>query len=229
MLNSEKKVLITTADGSHSVFIESCNEGYHSRFGALTESQHIYIEAGLHAAIKNKTTLNILEIGFGTGLNALLTMKEATKHGLNLNYHTYEPYPLDKLLYTQLNYPALLEMNISDFHLLHTSPESCTHTLSEYFSFKKVHEHIQEATLESDFYDVVYFDAFAPELDDTIWSLAVFQKIYTAMTFGGVLVTYSCKGAIRRHLKEAGFIVTKIPGPAGKREMSRAHKPYNTL
>jgi tRNA U34 5-methylaminomethyl-2-thiouridine-forming methyltransferase MnmC len=220
--------LITTEDGSHSIFVKDLNEVYHSRFGAVNESRHVFIEAGLMPLSTSKTQngLNILEIGFGTGLNAFLTLQQSLNMKLKVNYVTLEPYPIEKEIWQQLNYPEIIKMPLGNkmFRELHNCEWGRFVEINPRFRIEKHLSGIAEVELKDNYFDLIYFDAFAPEIAPELWTLSVFEKIFSAMKRGGLFVTYSAKGAVRRALGSAGFEVERIPGPKGKREMLRAVK-----
>lgn len=213
-----------TNDGSHTLFVPSLNEHYHSTFGAIAESQHIFIDAGLKFVSSQKTKINILEVGFGTGLNALLTLINA-QTGF-INYVGIEAFPLSKNIISQLNYPDLLDAENAKslFVKIHDAEWEMENQITDFFNLKKIHASILEFNLSATNFDLVYFDAFAPEVQPEMWEAAVFKKIFDAMKSGGILVTYSSKGLVKRNLKEAGFILERLPGPAGKRHILRARK-----
>jgi len=200
------------------------DESFHSKYGAVAESYHIYITAGFNFISDERKEVNILEVGFGTGLNALLTYQESLSHNTVINYHAIEPYPLKSKIYSQLNYPDLIKNGHEIFKKFHQCDENQEITIVDGFNFIKSFEEIQEINLRDNFYDLVYFDAFNPDLEPEIWTEAVFKKIFKAMAADSVLVTYSTKGDVRRAMKSVGFIVEKLPGPKGKREICRAFK-----
>ncbi len=225
--------LITTEDGSHSIFVKDLNEVYHSRFGAINESMHVFIEAGFQflqplstSKVLSGLRTNILEVGFGTGLNAYLTLKQCLKTGNQVNYVTLEPFPIKKDIWQQLNYPEIIKLPGGEktFRELHNCEWEKSIEIHPRFSMRKHLSGIEKIELKDDFFNLVYFDAFAPEIAPELWTLSVFQKIFKAVKRGGVFVTYSAKGAVRRALQSAGFEVERIPGPKGKREMLRAIK-----
>ncbi|HZK08576.1 MAG TPA: tRNA (5-methylaminomethyl-2-thiouridine)(34)-methyltransferase MnmD [Bacteroidales bacterium] len=216
--------IILTADGSHTLLVPELNEHYHSTNGALAESMHVFINAGLEAALSCKSQLRILEVGFGTGLNALLTLLHATN--IPIHYTAIEPFPPDPLLIEQLNYSQLLaKAETEDFYkLLMTAAEDNATKITEHFTLIKKREQVQQISLEAGTFDLVYFDAFAPNVQPELWEVIIFKKIYDALAPGGILVTYSSKGLVKRNLHEAGFAVERLPGPAGKRHITRAVK-----
>jgi tRNA U34 5-methylaminomethyl-2-thiouridine-forming methyltransferase MnmC len=218
--------IITTADGSHTLLCCATGETYHSRFGAMAESLHIFIRNGLLVLPPGQDTIRILEVGFGTGLNALLSLQYAMAGKAAVEYTAIEPFPLDESLYTQLNYPELPEIQLAGkyFLALHQAAGQGWMRIHEYFAMDFHRTDIAQAKLEPDYYDLVYFDAFAPAIQPEIWEESIFRKISCAVKSGGVLVTYSCKGDVRRALVASGFSVEKVPGPQGKREFLRAKK-----
>jgi len=170
--------------------------------------------------------MNILEIGFGTGLNALLTILECTNRKIRTKYHALEPFPLSNSVYQKLNYPHFIkDVNAERiFFSIHESDwDSCV-IINEYFTLKKQLIKLQEAILRDEFYNLIYYDAFSPEVQPELWTTDCFDKIYKAMVQNGVLVTYSAKGAVRRNLQAVGFKVERLAGPKGKREMIRSIK-----
>ncbi len=221
--------IITTEDGSHTLFSEQFNEIYHSCHGAIQESKHIFLKSGLEAVWqyqKRIERLRIFEVGFGTGLNALLTMLQAEKENLKMDYETVELYPVPIEIIKGLNYTKQLnfEYCYGPYHTMHLVRWEEWHELTPFFRFRKMQASLLEVALEKETTDLIYFDAFAPEHQPEMWTVEVFKKLYEALTLGGILVTYCCKGSVQRALKEAGFRLEKLPGPPGKREILRAHK-----
>ncbi|MCB0571631.1 MAG: tRNA (5-methylaminomethyl-2-thiouridine)(34)-methyltransferase MnmD [Phaeodactylibacter sp.] len=213
-----------TQDGSHSVLSEEYGVSYHSKYGAIQESMHVFIESGFRykAPVSNK--LSILEAGFGTGLNAVLTLLEASRHRTSVYYETIEAFPLQASEARLLNYPALLgEEAAEHFMQLHELDWDQPHTITPYFTFRKRLSRLEEAQYEHTF-DIVYYDAFAPGAQPYLWEEPVLEKMYNALGEGGVLVTYCAKGAVKRVLKNLGFTIEALKGPPGKREMTRAVK-----
>ena len=221
-----KQEIITTEDGSSSLFVRELDESYHSGFGAINESKHVFISAGFHKAIEIRNELNILEIGFGTGLNALLTLKESLIHNIKVRYDGIEPYPIVREIYSKLNYPKFVNIENSEgiFQMMHESPSDSDIQIGKNFLLHKIKMRFDEVRLKKGFYNLVCFDAFAPDVQPELWKLSVFQKLFSAMTENGVLVTYSAKGQVRRNMQQAGLVVERLPGPKGKREMLRAIK-----
>ena len=209
-------------DGSSTVFNEMVNEAYHSKHGALTESKHVFIEKGLMKVLKSH--VRILEIGFGTGLNAILAFESAEKQNIQIEYCTIELYPLENQLVEQLNYNQYFEPSIQKvFMELHTCKWNEKIGISKNFVFKKFQENALEVKL-SGLFDVVFFDAFSPEKQPELWTIEFFKSIYDKMNSGAVLTTYCAKGIVKRALREIGFVVELLPGPPGKRQMIRAFK-----
>lgn len=218
-----RPVSIITSDGSHSLYMPELNEHYHSVNGAITESQHVYITAGLKACFKKQ--ISILEVGLGTGLNAFLTFLEAKKRELTIEYDCLEKYPLDDQIISQLNYASILSPeNQGIFSKIHEVPWEVSVSLSSFFSIKKIRTDVNDYAFNEKSYDVVYYDAFAPDKQPEVWNSDIFEKIYAAANSQGILTTYCAKGEIRRIMQKVGFKVERIPGPPGKREMLRACK-----
>ncbi len=214
-----------TDDGSHTLYNENVDENYHSSFGAIQESKHIFIDAGLNTTIdKNIVDIKILEVGVGTGLNVLLAYLWSTNNNNTTEYHGYEPYTISKREVSLLNYSNQLQIDDETFLLIHKESNKLVN-LSNYFSFITNEIPIENAKLPTEFYNVVFFDAFSPVAQPELWTPEIFSIIFTSMKKGGVLTTYSCKGSVKRALKEVGFKIEKLPGPPGKREFLRAWKP----
>jgi len=216
--------IFITEDGSHSLKLKNSDESYHSHFGAVAESNCIFIDAGLKPKLLKQEHLNILEVGFGTGLNALLTLKQIKDNNSSIFYHAVEPYPLPPEIYERLNYTDLLETDKNTFYQLHRCKNHQHNEILKNFRFFFDCEKIQNIVLKDNFFDLVYFDCFNPILEPELWETNIFIKIFNAMKSGGILCTYSSKGSVRRNMKEAGFMVEKLAGPKGKREISRAVK-----
>jgi len=211
----------TTLDGSTTLYNGDIDECYHSLFGARNESMHIFITSGLNQC--HKSTINILEVGFGTGLNAFLTALEAEKTDVKINYTTIELYPLSDEIYTKLPYAKTTE-EATLFEQLHTCHWEENVQITHNFSITKLKADIQILTFHNSF-DCVFFDAFSPEKQPELWNISIFEKIYQAMNTGGILTTYCAKGVVRRTLQQVGFVVERIAGPiGGKREILRARK-----
>jgi len=210
--------LTETADGSHSLFVEELGEHYHSINGAIQESRHIFIKNALNQV--QKKDIRVLEIGFGTGLNAFLTLLESRK---NIHYTSLELYPLPVETAIALNYPEILNAEKADFEGLHLAEWNKEEKISSNFTLYKLHSDFTQCEF-SENYDVIYFDAFSPEKQPEMWSEVAFEKLYKASAPNAVLTTYCAKGSVRRAMQAAGFAVERLPGPPGKREMLRAVK-----
>jgi tRNA U34 5-methylaminomethyl-2-thiouridine-forming methyltransferase MnmC len=201
------------------------NEHYHSTFGAITESMHIFIRAGLNVLGPGKD-VTIFEAGFGTGLNALLTCIEASRTNSRILYYSLEKYPVATDLIMQLNYPEFLD-NAHDtrdlFQSIHMAPWDVTVSINDRFRLHKIKGDLNDFVAPFS-YDLVYFDAFAPGKQPELWRTEIFGRIFNSLLPGGILVTYCVKGDVKRAVKSAGFLIEKLPGPAGKREILRARK-----
>ena len=213
-----QRKLIITDDGSSSIYVEKLGEHYHSHFGARQESEHIFINSALKQL--NKSEINILEYGFGTGLNALLSLEYAMINGVKINYTSIEKYPVISEEYSKLNFGEKDDLFIK----LHETEWGIDNVINDNFSLQKINSDFREFNSKSIKFDVVFFDAFAPDVQPHLWSEEIFAFIYNSMNIGGVLTTYTVKGSVRRLLKSVGFDVEKIPGPPGKREITRAWK-----
>lgn len=215
-----ERSLRQTEDGSHTLYVEELDEVYHSTHGAIQESMHVFIKQGLQSLSKSK--LRILETGFGTGLNALLTWKFAEQSKLKIHYHGVEKYPLSKIEYSQLNFESFLEgIPHGLLNKMHEAAWDKPVQISDRFSLFKEKADFRTMNPVGNF-DLVYFDAFAPDKQPELWSEEVFSTIRNRTEKGAVLVSYSSKGSVRRTLISCGFSVAKVPGPPGKREMIRA-------
>ena len=225
----EKEIILeTTADGSPTLYVPSMDEHYHSINGAVQESQHVYIGAGLNFFVYScgckRKEIKALEFGFGTGLNAFLTALEAEKQQIKIYYTALEKYPLSQTVTNQLNYSA---SDQSLFHRIHQSEWERPISITPFFTLHK----LSLDFVSFDFpnrYDLVYYDAFAPDRQPEVWSQELFDKLFSAMNAGGVLTTYCAKGSVRQMMQQAGFAVERIPGASGKREMLRACVLKNT-
>jgi tRNA U34 5-methylaminomethyl-2-thiouridine-forming methyltransferase MnmC len=218
--------LVITGDGSHTLFIPELNEHYHSTFGALTESLHVFVHSGLHCFAGSKE-ISIFEAGFGTGLNALMTALHAVRMGMKVWYFAIEKYPVDPLIVDQLNYPQLLKDAENDaeglFSAIHNSEWETMIGIHPFFYLKKMKGDMCSFIPDANF-DLVYFDAFAPDKQPEMWTGDVLHRILSAMKPGGIFTTYCVKGSVKQILKNYGLTVEKLPGPPGKREILRARK-----
>lgn len=222
-----KNVIIeTTSDGSNTLFVPELNEHYHSTNGALQESELVYIQNGLRYTQLCIKELNILEVGFGTGLNALLTVLESKRQRRKIIYVAIEPEPIDTEIAGKLNYATLIGGTEAPgyFKKLHEAGWEYPSFLSDYFIISKIHARLEEITLSDEKFHLIYFDAFGPDVQPELWTRQVFEQLFKSLKKDGILVTYSCKGTVKRALTAAGFTIKKLPGPAGKREVLRAMK-----
>jgi len=218
-----KREIITTLDGSTTIHLPELKESYHSKHGAIQEAYHVFIKSGL--TLFKSESVAVLEIGFGTGLNAFITFLEAQKSNQYIDYVGVEAYPvlIDEAM--KMNYVSELNVtNVKDqFQKLHTCDWGVKHQFSNNFSLTKRKQLFQEISDVTAF-DLIYFDAFGYSVQPELWSLEIFKKMFSALKPNGVLVTYACRTSIKNAMKQAGFIVEKLPGAPGKREMLRAFK-----
>ena len=225
--------LVVTSDGSHSLRFPAVGEGYHSTGGAMSEAVHVYINPCFVPEAEKETEVNVLEVGFGTGLNTFLTLCKSMEYGVAVNYTAIEAYPLAKELYSRLNYPEVyknlygndLGLDLeSHFHDLHTAEWGRAVEITPNFYLTKICGMVQEVPLPANTFHCVYYDAFAPQYQPELWTAEVFARIATAMRDGALLTTYCCKGDVKRVLKANGLEITKLQGFANKREMLKAVK-----
>lgn len=218
-----KREIIITADGSTTIHLADWNESYHSKHGAIQEANHVFIQMGL-SPFFGQNEISLLEIGFGTGLNALLTLLNAEKNKLKVNYETIEAHPVDFSEIQNINFPEQLQIDRTLFEQLHKSEWEVHHQITTNFSFKKRKLFFDQIDNENCF-DLIYFDAFGPRVQPELWSEAIFKLMFHTLKRKGILVTYSSNSNARRAMQAVGFLVEKLPGPPGKREMLRAIKP----
>lgn len=217
-----KREIIQTNDGSTSIFLPELNETYHSKHGAIQEANHVFIKNGF--SLFEGKSVSVLEIGFGTGLNALITYNEALKSKQNVHYVGVEAYPVSfedamKMNYVEEINPALKEL----FLKLHESDWDLITNLNHNFTFLKQKKHFQEIE-DFNSYDLIYFDAFGFDVQPELWEESIFNSMFKALKMNGILVTYACRSVIKKNMIIAGFKVEKLPGAPGKREMLRATK-----
>lgn len=215
-----------TEDGSHSLQSSRYGVSYHSRFGAVEETQHVFIEAALLQKLPFNSELKLLGIGFGTGLNAFMTYLESLKHHVSIHYTAIEAFPISLAEALQLNYPEVLnaEEHRSLFHQFHSASWNELIELSDNFTFEKRKITFQEIT-DNVQYDIIYYDAFAPNAQPELWETDLLKIMFNALKPDGILTTYCAKGQVKRNLKAVGFTIESIPGPPRKREMTRATRP----
>jgi tRNA U34 5-methylaminomethyl-2-thiouridine-forming methyltransferase MnmC len=220
--------VITTSDGSHSLLNTRLQETYHSVHGAVQETMHVFIAHGLDYFIRKNqaSALRLLEVGFGTGLNALLTVRYALSSPVDFQYTSLEAFPIPEDTVQALNYPEIVEMPgvRSVFNRLHSSRWNEEEEILPNFKLHKIQSTLQNANLAEQQFDLVYFDAFAPSKQPELWELGILAKVAATMKDGAVFVTYCAKGQLKRDLKSLGLTVETLPGPPGKKEMVRAEK-----
>lgn len=218
-----KKEILITGDGSRTIHMPELNESYHSTHGALQEALHVFISNGLDLIDSKK--IKVFELGFGTGLNAILTYRYSNKKNTKIHYVGVEAFPVDKELMKELEYTSFLENGELDiFQKMHESNWGEKIVLSDTMSFEKVHKKVEEYESSYSDFDIVFFDAFGPRTQGELWKPEVLEKVGGLLKQEGILVTYCAQGQFRRDLKSVGFNVTKVPGPPGKREMTVAFK-----
>lgn len=219
-----KKTILKTADGSTTLHIPEWNEQYHSKHGAIAEAYHVFIKEGLYHKILNRPEkLIILEMGFGTGLNAFLTRLESEKFPTEIHYTSIEAHPLELEEVSQLNFASQVEVDAGLYLDLHKSKWEEEVQISNNFFLTKKRRFFSEVD-ENPVFDLIYFDAFGIRVQPELWTEEIFLIMYNALVPDGVLVTYAASGRARRALQSVGFQVSRIPGPPGKREMMRAVK-----
>lgn len=210
-----------TKDLSPTLFSEEFQQTYHSIHGAISESNHVFIQHGLSEILKHKNSISIFEMGYGTGLNAALTWKYTLEKNIRIQYQSVEKFPVERNIQDsfltqdhELNL-LLRQLNQAEWNTLHSL---------EGFQFQKIQDDITKLNLNQSF-DLIYYDAFSPNAQPELWTEAIFEKMYHSLYPNGLLVTYCAKGQVKRNLKATGFVVESPPGPMGKREMTRARKP----
>ena len=220
----DKIKLLSTGDGSHTLLDTTFNEHYHSTYGAIAESMHIFIDAGLKPAFKKSDKITVFEVGLGTGLNALLTLLLFETGEKKCEYWSVESNPLSIDVCKQLNYPEQIVCDPALFSAIYLCKWDHPFHIHTNFLLNKIHKTLQHVILPDAYFDVVYFDAFSPLIQPEMWNKEIFSTIHRAMKKDGVLTTYSTKGDVKRTLKEVGFRIEKLPGPKGKREILKATK-----
>lgn len=229
-----KREIIITADGSTTIHIPEWNEQYHSKHGAIQEAYHVFIKHGLHfyhelhchpELDSGSQSISILEIGFGTGLNAFITLIEAKKLKLNISYNGVEAYPVSANEIKALNYASALNKENGEtlFKKLHKVSWEEEHQIDISFTLTKRKQFFSEIC-DKESHDIIYFDAFGARVQPELWTESIFKKMYQALKPKGILVTYSAKGSARRAMQAVGYTIERLPGPPGKREMLRGTK-----
>lgn len=217
--------LIMTQDGSYTLYSKEHAVTYHSRYGAIQESNHVFINSGLLPGLKKQDKISVLELGFGTGLNVLLTWKNIVDIALaHVDYHSFDVFPLPEDLLIACAYEDLLKIPSKISKNILKSDWDKLIVVDSNFSLTKHCKDILAESLPDNYFDIVYFDAFSPDSQPELWSVDLFEKIYKSMTNEALLVTYCAKGEVKRILKKVGFTLESLPGPPGKREMTRATK-----
>lgn len=217
-----KRELRLTSDGSPTLYVPELDETYHSMHGSVQEARHVFIENGLRFVAAESKQVNILEVGFGTGLNALLTALYAKENAFRVHYVGLDAYPVEEEIWKAINYLDDPESKACYTEIM-ALPFGVTEAHDASFTLCKIACSIQEWTTTEKF-DLIYYDAFGPKAQPEMWALAIFEKLYSLLNPGGALVTYCAQGQFKRHLKSLGLRVEGLPGPPGKREMTRGVK-----
>jgi len=225
-MTKRKLNIIITEDGSHSLYVPELKETYHSFHGAVQESRYVFIQHGIDFfTTQGATSVKVLELGLGTGLNALLVAEWAQNKGVNVEMVSLEAFPVEAKLALELNYAKHLQDEEATlwYENIHNSAWNIPFKVNEFLTVKKIDQKIEDTELENDF-DVVFFDAFAPNKQSELWELPILKKTFDAQASAGVFVTYCAKGQLKRDLREIGYEVETLPGPPGKKEMVRGLK-----
>lgn len=221
----ERKV-VTTSDGSKTIRIVDLDENYHSMHGALQEANHVFIKYGLNECL-DRDEIKIFEMGFGTGLNSFITAINISDLKLKVEYYGVEAFPVSKVELESLEYGNLLgEVNKVLYEKIHLIEWDKLQEITPNFQLKKIKAKLQDIKLENQFFDIIYYDAFGPRAQEEMWSTGLFEKMYNCLKPNGFLVTYCAKGQVKRNMKSVGFTIETLPGPPGKREMTRGWKNY---
>ncbi len=222
-----KRRIVISSDGSHTIRIDEWDEQYHSKHGAVAESQHVFIDQGLSQF--KVPNISILEMGFGTGLNALMSLIYATDHDLYIEYTAIEAHPVSEEIWSELNYPQVLNAQPFEnaFQLMHKAEWGTNIQITDRFHLTKIKTDMTHYK-ETDRYQLIYYDAFGYRVQPDLWTESIFRNMYQSLKDGGILVTYAAKGSVRRAMQTAGFKVERLPGPPGKREMLRAGKIHES-
>lgn len=219
-----ERVVQLTSDGSSTIYIPEMDETYHSSHGAIQEAKHVFLKNGIETLkdlFLEGSEISVFEMGFGTGLNALLTCKYAEEAGVNIDYTGIEAFPVGADLIESLNYVSEIGMEFkSDFELMHSGSWNEKLRITSAFQLTKIHEKVQDYLPVENSIDIIYFDAFGPRAQADMWDISILEKMRTMLKPNGVLVTYCAMGQFKRDLKSLGFVVEGRPGPPGKREMT---------
>lgn len=217
-----KREIRLTADGSPTLYVPELDETYHSMHGSVQEANHVFIQNGLALWIGVENNINVLEVGFGTGLNAFLSAQYALEHQLVIQYTGIEAFPVEEAIWRELSYFQKPEEK-AFYHDLMAAPWEEPLALNSNFTLAKLKTSVQDWR-DTAHFDLIYFDAFGPRAQAEMWDKAIFEKLHASLNKGGMLVTYCAQGQFKRDLKALGFEVLSLPGPPGKREMTRAQK-----
>jgi len=223
--NQMKRTVIDTEDNSKTLLIDNTDVTYHSRHGAITESTHIFIEHGLKY-FSSQDSIHAFEMGFGTGLNTILSADFAMQSKKNILLHSIEKYPINAAEAEGIS--SSYTLNRTDlanyFELVHSCGWSKNVTINPFFILNKIEADILSFEMETEYYDIIFFDAFGPKFQPNLWQPSILTKMFNSLKKGGVLITYCAQGQFKRNLKSVGFTVNNLPGPPGKREITRAIK-----
>jgi len=211
-----------TADGSKTLYLPHLDETYHSSHGAIQESVHVFIEHGLTYISQQTESITVFEMGFGTGLNALLTSLWAQKHQRTIQYIGVELHPISEDLWRQMEF-VQVKSEIDLYTKIMSSEWEEFQEINPYFELKKIEKDVLQLELQ-EHVDLVYYDAFGPRAQSEMWEIPVLTKMHELLKPGGVFVTYCAQGQMKRNLKTLGFELSELPGPPGKRVMTRATK-----
>lgn len=223
--NRHSLQIISTKDGSQTILNDETGSTYHSRHGALTESKHVFIDKGLRKVVGNgMTEISLLEMGFGTGLNALVTAQLAAELNITINYHALELFPVPQDIWSEYELPEELSVQKELFQQFHQAEWNESVKINNCFTLTK-HKVSLLKFVPTVKFDLVYYDAFEPETQPELWTQSIFDSLFSWMNENAILTTYCCKGYVRRNMIGAGFEVDKVPGPPGKREMIVANRP----
>ena len=220
--------LLLTDDGSHTLMVEELNETDHARHGARQESKHVFIKNGFRHILGKQPgkLIRIFELGLGTGLNALLTALESEKLAVQVEYTSIEPFPIPENIIDQLNYHKLINNPLVKdyFDRIHSQTWDTLNKIHPFFKFQKIHSTLQEYSCDEKYFQLVYYDAFAPNKQPEMWHKDILQKVYNFLGRKSIFVTYCAQGQVKRDLRSSGFTVLTLQGPPGKKEMIRGEK-----
>ncbi|MFA7275099.1 MAG: tRNA (5-methylaminomethyl-2-thiouridine)(34)-methyltransferase MnmD [Crocinitomicaceae bacterium] len=213
-----QRKVVTTADGSRTIHLEEWNENYHSHHGALQEAKHVFIEK-VRERMAGRKEISILEMGFGTGLNAMLTMELALELDVKINYLTLEAFPVSAEEIEELEYAEIWKEGAGFYKDMHVTSWGQPHEIHPLFALTKIQTQLEDWEATNQTIDFIYYDAFGPRVQSHLWSIPIFEKMYNSAKKGAFFLTYCAKGQVRRDLESVGWKMTRLPGPPGKREM----------